>query len=192
MNNQPIYLAAIKSTEKSLRIFQGLTQKHPKLKGDADVLISSLFGVNLCLDLNSGLVLALSTRDEERRGFLWRAIALTLFEGLNQYVRFVMPALRRFIEERIGDETLLDRHKRCAKQFSRLEADSSPYLKAIRNNCIAHREINYQEFSRVRASVNEIKIMNNLTDFFELQSESQQILSAAIAQATTQMRTQGL
>lgn len=189
--NHAIFVAAIAASERAIKIIHASKLRNPGFKQDLELASASFCGSHLALDLNSGVIAAFSTWDKERGGFLWRTIALTLYEGLNQYMQFVMPTLGRFINNRITDAQLAARHKLCAKRFGLLDSKCTKYLYEIRNNCIAHRDVDPSEFARVRESVNETKLMNYLSEFLVIQGEAEQVFGAAFQQATAQLNTPG-
>lgn len=151
--------AYIQAAEKALL---ALSKQNPSRKGfktEWELASASFYAATLSLDLNSAVWIAATLWRKQKREYIWRTIALTLYEGIMQYQKYVMPSLSKFLTEDKVEPELLAKHKSCAKKFSRLAQAYSVYLYAIRNNCIAHREVDYKKFKVVRASVSELKIM---------------------------------
>lgn len=181
--NEKRMSAYINAAESALL---ALSKQNPSRKGhktEWELASASFYAATLSLDLNSAVWIAATLWRKQKKDYIWRTIALTLYEGIRQYQKYVLPSLSKFLTENEAEQELMCLHRTCAKRFSKLSNTYASYLYDIRNNCIAHREVDYQKFKTVRGTINEQKIMACLTDFLQLQAETQQIFGASFKRA---------
>ncbi|MGD9642973.1 MAG: hypothetical protein AB7V08_09565 [Elusimicrobiales bacterium] len=182
--NEKTFIKSIEASEIVLKTLSEQSNKRSGYESDWNLASASFFAANLALDLNTAVLFAAASWRKQKKEFIWRTVAMTLYEGISQYSKFVMPALFRSLSGKNVSLELLTAHKNCAKRFGRLFLDHREYLSAIRNNCMAHREIDYEGFKKARASVSETRIMGCLSEFVMIEQEVQKIFGAAFRKAT--------
>jgi hypothetical protein len=138
-------------------------------------------------DLALTATLFYRTREPDERHFLCRVMCLHLYEA-GQLPNALTRSIRDVILARSAAPLILEAvsdHSRALRQFwdrNRL------MLKEIRNNCIAHRERDFSEFQRAARSVNVIRTLNMVSEFFILMNPFSTIVNHVIRSAGSHLK----
>ena len=186
--NEKILRQDARAAEAYLTSLTTLKHHHPGIQYDREFAAAFFFSSNLALDLTAAVLLSTSFWNRRRRRFLWRTIAVTLYEGMTQLQDFALPALSLFLQRRLEAPDLLSAQKTFAKHLSRLEHDHAGYLCDIKDNSPAHKEPAYEDFVRSRASIDEARLTACLTEFFLVQTQAQKLFRAALRESQLKIR----